>query len=232
MKPRFKGTPVDADTGRKVYRGSTFPAEIIVDRLEGFTGDIFLQQASRQSYQVHGITGGVVKVPNGVKKAIYPCYMPEWLETIRTSRMGIIATAQLADPKGKVRHLVTDITGFVTMTLEGALLKVSSEDQELSIPAGQPFEVRLKISRLLTKLSEPVRLELRLPEELEGRLKAEPMIVPVGKDEAVFKVTPTPDVNGLITFTIRGTAMQDGQYPAISEAAVTVELVAPAVLKK
>jgi len=224
MKPRFKGQPVDQDTGRKVHRGSTFPADIIVERLEGYTGDVFLQQASRQSYQVHGITGGEAKVPPGVTKAIYPCFMPEWLESTRTSRMGIIAVAQIADPKGKVRYLVNDITGFVTMTLEGALLKVSHEDHDLVAPAGQLFEVRLKISRL-AKLAEPVKLELRLPEELVGKLKAETVIVAVGKEEAVFRVTPTADLAGIHTFTIRGTAMQDGQYPAISEAAVSVEFV-------
>ena len=30
MKPRFKGQPVDQDTGRKVHRGTTFPGEVIV----------------------------------------------------------------------------------------------------------------------------------------------------------------------------------------------------------
>lgn len=222
MKPRFKGQPVDQDTGRKVHRGSTFPAEVIVERLEGFQGEIILKMAAQQSYQVQGITGGAVTVPPGVKKTIYPCFMPEWLETTRTARMGMIAVAQLPDPKGKVRYLVNDITGFITMTLEGALLKVSAEDQELAVLSGRPFEVRLKVSRL-AKLAEPVRLELRLPEELHGKLKAEPVIVPLGKENAVFRITPVAGVQGMHAFTIRGTAMQDGKYPVVSESVVSVE---------
>ena len=87
----------------------------------------------------------------------------------------MIAVARVPDPKGKVRYLVAEITGFITMTMEGALLKISAEDPELTVPAGQPFDVHLKVARL-AKLTEPVRMELRLPEELEGQLEAKPLI--------------------------------------------------------
>src|SRR3569623_1769432 len=40
MKPRCKGRPVDQDTVRKARRGASFPAEVTVERLEGFTGPI------------------------------------------------------------------------------------------------------------------------------------------------------------------------------------------------
>jgi hypothetical protein len=226
LTPRFKGHPVDQDTGRKVHRGTTFPADVIVERLGGFNGEIILQMAAQQSYQVQGISGGDVVVPPGVSKTIYPCFMPEWLETTRTSRMGMIAVAKVADPKGKVRWAANEITGFVTMTMEGALLKVSAEEGEMMVPAGRPFDVRLKVSRL-TKLAEPVRLELVLPEELTGKLKADAVTVPVGTESAVVRVTPAADLRGLVSFTIRGTAIQDGKYSVISETPVTVELLAP-----
>ena len=72
----------------------------------GWTGSrarSFCKWRRQQSYQVQGITGGDVMVPPGVSSTIYPCFMPEWLETTRTSRMGMIAVAKVADPKGKVR---------------------------------------------------------------------------------------------------------------------------------
>ncbi len=222
LKPRFKGQPVDRDTGRKVHRGSTFPAEVIVERLDGFQGEIVLHMAANQSYQVQGITGGEVKVPPGVTRTIYPCYMPEWLETIRTSRMGMIAVAKVPDPKGKIRYLAAPISGFVTITMEGALLKVSAEDADLTVPAGRPFEVRLQVLRL-AKLAEPVRLELRLPEKLAGQLKADPVIVAVGKEKVAFGITPAAGLRGRCAFSIRATALQDGKYPVISETAVAVE---------
>ena len=224
LKPRFKGQPVDQDTGRKVYRGSTFPADVIVERLEGFQGEIILQMAATQSYAHQGITGGDVIVATGVTKAIYPCFTPEWLETTRTSRMGMVAVAKVADPKGKIRWACNDITGFITMTMEGALLKVSADDADMTVPMGQPFDVHLKVSRL-TKLNQPARLELKLPDDMTGQLKAEPMIVAVGKEQVVMRITPTAALSGLHTFTIRATALQDGKYLAVSEANLTVELV-------
>jgi hypothetical protein len=224
LKPRFKGQPVDQDTGRKVHRGSTFPADVIVERLDGFAGEIVLQMAATQSYQMQGITGSDVIVPPGVTKVIYPCFMPEWLETTRTSRMGMVAVAKVTDPKGKIRYAVNDITGYITMTMEGALLKVSADDSELTMPIGQPFDVPLKISRL-TKLNEPVKLELRLPDELTGQLKAEPTIVGVKTEQVVMRITPSAKLQGLHTFTIRGSALQDGKYLAVSEATISVEFV-------
>ena len=227
LKPRFKGRPVDQDTGRKVYRGSTHPAEVLVERLEGFTGEIVLQMAATQSYQMQGITGGDVIVPPGVAKTIYPVFMPEWLETTRTSRMGMIAVAKVPDPKGKIRYLVNNMEGFITMTLEGALLKVSADDQELAIPAGQPFDVPLKVLRL-TKLAQPVKLELRLEEELVGQLKADPVVVPVGKEKAVLRITPVAGLRGMHTITIRATALHEGKYLVVSETHLPVEFRAAA----
>src|SRR5262249_23663672 len=84
----------------------------------------------------------------------------------------------------------------------------------------------LKVSRL-TKLAEPVRLELIVPDELTGKLKADAVTVPVGTESAVVRVTPTTDLRGLTTFSIRATAIQEGKYPVISETPVTVELQPP-----
>ena len=224
LKPQFKGRPVDADTVRKVHRGTTFPAEVVVERFECFNGEIILQMVAQQSYQVHGITGGDVIVPPGVKRILYPCYMPEWLETTRTSRMGVFAVAKVRDPQGKERWLANDVTGFITMTLEGALLKLSAEEYDLAVEPGKSFDVHLKVSRL-AKLAEPVRLELRLPEEQAGFFKAEPVVVPVGHETAVMRITPAAGLRGSQTCTIRGTAIQDGKYPVVSEATVPVEFV-------
>jgi hypothetical protein len=222
MKPRFKGHPVDKDSGRKVPRGSTFPAEIIVERLDGFAGEITLQMAAQQSYQVQGITGGDVVVPPGALRAIYPCYMPEWLESTRTSRMGIIAVAKALDPKGKERYLVSDIAGFVTMTMEGALLKIATDGNEWTASPGSPFDVRVKLSRS-AQLVEPVRIELAAPQGLAARLKMEPVTATAGQDSAVLHIVPTGSLRGVHSFSIRATALQEAKYPVISETPVVVE---------
>lgn len=221
LKPRCKAEPVDKDTGRKVPRGSTFPADVTIQRLEGYQGEITLQMASRQSYQVQGITGHDVIVPAGATRAVFPCFMPEWLETSRTSRMGMIAVVKIPDPKGNVRHCVVGVEGFVTMTLEGALLKMSHHGRELTAKAGAPFTVRVRVARS-PRLPEPVRLELRPSEELAGLVKAEVVIVPPGRDEVEFPITIAPSVKGKHVLTIRGTALEKGTLPAVSETAVPV----------
>jgi len=240
MKPRVKGRPVDQDTGRKANRGATFPADVIVERLEGYQGEIVLKMAARQSYQVQGITGDDIIVPPGVTNAIYPCFMPEWLETTRTSRMGMIAVVQVPDPQGRVRHLVAEMTGFITMTLEGPLLKLAHVPLESPVVSGQAFDVRLKISRG-AKLAEPVRLELRLPEELTGLLSvvssdgpssgqnSGPLVVPIDRQEVELRIVTMADprLAGVHAFTIRATGLQDGKWPAISETTVEVDFAKP-----
>lgn len=226
MKPRCKGSPVDKDTGRKVHRGSTHPAEVVLERLNGFEGEILLRMAARQSYQVQGITGGDMRVPPGVQRTIYPCFMPEWLETSRTSRMAMIAVVQAPDPRGTIRHLVVELEGMVTMSMEGALLKVSNDVRDLTVRAGDSFTVPVTISRSV-ELTEPVRLELQLVDELAGFVKAEPVDVPASQSETSFRIVTDPRLVGERVVMIRATVLRAGNLPVVSETRVPVEFVAP-----
>ena len=217
MKPRFKGQPVDQDTGRKVHRGSTFPAEVIVERLDGFAGEIVLQMAAQQSYQHaghHGRRRGRAAGRRQGSSTRASC-RSGWRRR-RTSRMAMIAVARVPDPKGKVRYLVAPIAGFITMTMEGSLLKLAAEDSDLTVQAGQAFDVQLEVARL-TKLTEPARIELRVPEELKGQLEAKPLTLDAKATKAVLRVTPAATLRGRHTLTIRATAVQDGKYPVVSE---------------
>ncbi|HEY3789374.1 MAG TPA: hypothetical protein VGL71_10995, partial [Urbifossiella sp.] len=221
MKPRVKGSPVDKDTGRKVPRGSTHPADITLTRLEGYAGEIVLRQAARQSYQVQGISGRDIIVPAGAVKAAYPCFMPEWLETSRTSRMGIVSEVKIADPRGTVRTLVAPIDGFVTMTMEGALLKLSHIEEEAIVKPSQPLVVKVKLARS-PQLIEPVTLDLVLPEELASAVKCESVVVANGVAEAEVRISiiDASRLAGEPSLTIRGTAVQPGNLKVVSETAV------------
>jgi hypothetical protein len=94
---------------------------------------------------------------------------------------------------------------------------------------GQTVAVPVKIARS-AKLPEPVKLELRLEDDLLGVLTAEPLTVPASQTEAVFRVTAAKDarLTGEHTFTIRGTALQGGKYAAVSETQVEIELISAA----
>jgi hypothetical protein len=225
MKPRVKGAPVDKDTGRKVPRGSTHPADITLERLEGFTGEIVLRQSARQSYQVQGIAGRDIVVAPGVTKVAFPCFMPEWLETSRTSRMGISSEVKVADPKGNVRHLIAPIDGFVTMTMEGALLKLSHTEDDFLAKAGEALVVHVRLARS-PRLTEPVKLEL-MAAEFGDAVKAEAVMLQPGQVEADFKIMLTAAAEkfaGERAFGIRATAVQPGNLPVVSETAVRVTI--------
>lgn len=224
MKPRCRVAPVDRDGGRTVHRGATYPAEVIVERLEAFDGEILLRMAGRQSYHQQGIRGDDLRVPPGVGRIAYPVFMPEWLETSRTSRMILIGVAQIPDPRGNLRSLVSNMEGRITMSVEGALMKVSHAAGELRVPPGGSFDVPVAVSRS-PKLPEAAQVELIVPEELAGLLSAEPVVLSGDASEAVIRVTTVadPQLAGEHVLTLRATALQHGYLPAVSECQVTVE---------
>ena len=120
MKPHAKVAPVDKDGGRSVHRGTTYPAPVIVERLEGFTGEVQLVMSSGQDRHRQGIRGPEMIVLPGVARDRYPVFLPEWLETSRTSRMILNAVVKVPDPRGNVRYLATAMDGRITMSIEGA----------------------------------------------------------------------------------------------------------------
>jgi len=226
MKPRAKITPVDKDGGRTVHRGTTFAAPVIIERLEGFEGEVLLEMSARQGRHRQGIRGPELVVPPEVTRIEYPVFMPEWLETSRTSRMVVNAIAKVPDPQGQVRYLSNKMVGRITMSLEGALLKISHQAKELQAHPGKPFDVPITVSRS-AKLREPARVELQPGAELAGLLSAEPIVLGVDQQQAVLRVQSSGDnrLEGEYRFTVRATSMQHDTLPVISETIVDVAFI-------
>ncbi|MGE0607967.1 MAG: PPC domain-containing protein [Pirellulales bacterium] len=225
MAKRCRISPVDKDGGRAMNRGSTFPAEVNVERLEGYTGEVLIQLAGRQSYQQQGSTGIDTVVPPGVTRMAYPCYLPEWMEISRTSRIIAIGVTKVPDSRGNVRWLVSPMEGRITFLLEGALLKLSHELGETAITAGQSIEVPLKVARSI-KLPNTAQLELLVPEELQGLVSAEQVTSLGDQANVVMKIDTVADPRllGTHALTIRATAMQQGYLPVISETTVEFDV--------
>ena len=214
---------------RAVHRGTTYPAPLEIKRDAGFKGQVMLQMAANQSRHRQGISGPRMTVAADQSRVFYPCFMPEWLETDRTTRMTIMGLAWVPDPLG-TRRLVTKATnGNVTMILEGALLKVSCPSGMLML---RPEESRQMSVRVLRSAKLPAAVELALvaPADLDGRVSAAPVIVPVGTDEAVLVVRAgaLADRIGDHPLRIRATALQGGKWPAVSEAELLLRVLPPA----
>jgi hypothetical protein len=223
IKPPFKVICVEADGGRRVHRGATHLAPIAIERSDGFAGEIVLDMAATQSRHRQGIVGPALKVAPNVKKIDYPVFLPECLETSRTSRMALVGIAQVQDAKGTPRYVLAPMEGQITMSIEGALLKVSHVGDEISARPGDVLTVPLRLARS-AKLNEPVRLELIVPSELNGLIHAEPIMIGAKQEAITWKLTTKADARlvGIQSLTARATSLRDN-HPVVSEAVIEVE---------
>ena len=226
LKPRFSVELIDKNRQRAVHRGTTYPAPFIIKRDEGLNAEVMLQMAARQSRHRQGIHGPVITVPAGTDRALYPCFMPEWLETDRTTRMVVLGVAKQADPKGNIRYVTKPAAARITMILEGALLKVSHRATELTVSAGDEFEIPIEISRS-AKLQTPVSIELIVPDELTGLVQCVPanLKLATNQNKAIVQVRTVRDSRliGRWNLQIRATALQGGKWPVVSQTETTVE---------
>ena len=166
LKPAFQAKAAEADGGRRIPRGSTHRSEVLIERSKEFHDEIILEMAGNQQRHRQGIRGPAIVVAPGKSKVDYPVFLPEWLETTRTSRIGLVAMAKMNDPKGTPRYVMTPVEGQITMSIEGALMKLSQGTDEITAVAGKSFDVPLRLARS-PKLTAPAQLELVVPEELK-----------------------------------------------------------------
>jgi hypothetical protein len=170
MTPPFDLFLLDKTRQRDTPRGSTCVAEMDVIRKEGYDGEILLEMAAQQSRYLCGSYGLSIKVPPGVKRIEYGAWMSEWLGTEYTMRMATHGVGQVADPQGNMRYLVKATDAPVTMIMEGALLKVSTDRTIIRTKLGERVVLPIKISRS-PKLTEAVIVQLDLPSEIRDLCK-------------------------------------------------------------
>lgn len=227
LKPAFKAKAAEADGGRRIPRGSTHRSEILIERTDGFTDEIILDMAGNQQRHRQGIRGPAYPVPPGKSKADYPVFLPEWLETTRTSRIGLVAKAIMKDPKGTPRYVMTAVEGQITMSIEGSLMKLSHSADELTAIAGQSFEVPMRLTRL-PDLTGPVTVELLVPDELKGVITANALDWSPENTNCLWTIHTKKDSRliGILPLTARATAMPKGD-PVVSETTFHVEFLSP-----
>ena len=207
---------------RTVHRGSTHLADIGFERLEGYQGEVLVQMTSKQHSKFRqGYSGPDATLPPGQDRLLYPCFLPEGLETVDAYRMNLKAVVKVSDPQGNERYLVSTFRGGVAIgiTIEGALLSVSHQAHELAIQPGETFVVPLLIS-CSAKLARAVRLELRVPDRLADLFEAESIVVEPDQRRVRFPITSAAGANltGPHTLMIRATALiPTDELPEIAE---------------
>jgi hypothetical protein len=228
LKTRCQVASAVQDGGRLVNRGTTYPADVVISRLEGYAGSVTLQMASAQQRQRRGMRSAPLVVPAEATTAQFPIFVPEWLETSLTCRMNVIGVVQVPDPKGNVRHVTGNMDGLIVMSIEGALLKITHEAAERTAALGGPIEIPVRVSRN-AKLPVEAKIEVVSEGELAGLFTADPIVLPAAESAAVIKVRLASDARlaGPRQIKIRATAMERGLWPAVSETLVPV-LIEPA----
>ena len=222
IKPPFSIDAEGKDDVTKWPRGTTFPAPVLIERDEGFEKEIVLEMASKQGRHRQGITGPELLVESGVLRILYPVFLPEWLETTRTSRMVVNGSAKVSDPQGNIRYSLVRQKTRMGFLPTGALLKLAADVKEIRVTPGQQFSVPLTVSRS-SKLMEPVRLELVINSSATS-FTAEPITLGADQDQIDFPIlmNGASDSANELNIDIRATVMQDGHLPVVSTA--TIEL--------
>jgi hypothetical protein len=227
MKPRIKITPEGLDDVSKVRRGSTRLFPLLIERLEGFAGEITLEMTAKQQRHRQGLASDEMIVPADAKRVEYPIFVPEWMETTKTSRMILNGAVKVPDPKGNVRTLLQRMELRLGILPEGALMKLSHAPGEYQAVLGGTVSITLTVSRT-PEFREPVRIELVPDADQTGLISAEPQTWSPAETSGALTIRLAGDARlvGEQAFLIRATAYQGGKWLVKSETTVTVDVFA------
>ena len=180
--------------------------------------------AAKQGRHRMGITAPILEVANGTTDILYPCFMPEWLTTDRTTRMVVYGYGEVTDPKGNIRHVGINSDARITMIMEGAHLKLSHQADEIEVTSGESFDIPVKILRS-SVLQTPVDIDLEIDGPVTELIRSDPVTLSVDQSQATIHIHTTADsrLKGIIPVTIRAKTLQDGKWLVKSIIDVDIE---------
>jgi hypothetical protein len=222
MKPRIKLTPEGLDDVRKVHRGSTYLFPMLIERLEGYAGPINLEMTAKQQRHRQGLASDEFIVPADAKRVEYPIFVPEWMETTKTSRMILNGSVQVADPKGTMRTLLQRQELRFGILPEGALMKLTHAAGEMKVSPGAELSVPISLS-IAPELRDPIQISVISG---QGLFTSESVALAVGQKQATInvRVADLPAAIGEQELVLRATALRDGLWPVVSETNVLVTI--------
>jgi H+/gluconate symporter-like permease len=154
----------------------------------------------------------------GVMNKVFTLWIPQLYGDTHTAAL-----------PGLAKPVVTPVSSLAAIwSLEGALLKLTHEQQEYVAAPGSTIEIPLKVSRTV-KLPVAADVVLVGNGEKGSVFAADPVQLPQSVNQHSLKLKIAADAKpGLHLATIRATAMQDGKWPAVSETTVGIYVEAAA----
>ena len=206
------------------HRGSVFSYQMEIERLNGFEGEIFLQQGDRQNRDLDGIQMRTTAVSSSNSTAMLPIYLPETMAINVQSQSQLYsqAFASFTDAFNQRQSvLVLSEKRNMLRTLP-PVVKLIASDKIIHCSQAGSIQCHFEIKRT-SNFSGTMQLELRNQNTLSG-IQVAPCKVPAGATDAVVSIDISSTVAAVdgqnLLFRATGT-MTDGTE-VISEA--TVEL--------
>ncbi|MEI8382954.1 MAG: PPC domain-containing protein [Planctomycetota bacterium] len=225
MKPRIKLTPEGLDDVRKVHRGSTYLFPMLIERLEGYTGPITLEMTAKQQRHRQGLASDDFIVPADARRVEYPIFVPEWMETTKTSRMILNGAVQIPDPQGNLRTLLQRQELRFGILPEGALMKLSHAPGEIKAAPGSTIKIPLSLS-IASELKDPIEISIVPNDVNQGAFTGNLITLVPGQKSAIYEIQVSADAarKKEQEVTVRAKALKDGRWPVISETSLTIEI--------
>jgi hypothetical protein len=156
------------------------------------------------------------------KRILYPVFLPEWLETTRTSRMVVNGVTKVADPAGRIRYSSSKLVTRLGFLPTGAMLKIESPLKELDLTSKSEFEYPINVLRA-SGLSGAITLELVRNSASAEVFTAEAVSISESTTVATLKLNRVPDVAvaRALPLRIRATGNWNA-YPVIAETTLIV----------
>lgn len=226
IKPPFSIDAEGKNDVTKWPRGTTYPAPVLIERDETFKGDIILEMAAKQGRHRQGIRGPEMTITPDQNRILYPVFLPEWLETTRTSRMVVNGVAKIADPAGRIRYSSSKLVTRLGFLPTGAMLKIESAVPEIELSSSGDFEFPIRILRT-GKLSGPVHVELVRDTAATKDFSAAAVKLDENTSQVTLRVTLAAGhlVSRVTKLTARAAGVWNG-HPVIAETTLTVVPVA------
>ena len=231
MKPPFSIDAEGKNDVTKWPRGTTYPAPVLVERDEAFKGDIILEMAAKQGRHRQGIRGPEMKITPNQNRILYPVFLPEWLETTRTSRMVVNGVTKIADPAGRIRYSSSKLVTRLGFLPTGAMLKIESPLKELNLTSKSEFEYPINVRRA-SGLSGPITLELVRNSDSSDAFTADSVTIGEAATVATLRLNRVPEVSVTRVLPLKIRAIGSwNEHPVIAETTLAV-IPNTAVLRK
>jgi hypothetical protein len=208
------------------YRGSVYPYEMDIERLEGFNGPIYMQRGDRQNRDMDGVEIWNATVEPGKSKVIVPIYLPETMAINVQSQTQLYSQAwtRFKDKHGQEQSMLILANKRNMLRSLPPVVKLRAVDKTILATPGETVTCRLLLKRTS---NFPGAMNLRL---MNGKELAKlgitilPTEIAAGQTDVVVKIRVKENVKfvGPVALKFRGQGELE-KFTIITEATTVLE---------